>query len=250
MSDNFVIAEMTCTEIDEALKERPVAILPVGSTQAHGPHLPVSTDTLVAFEVARRGALKLREQRIRALILPPLNYSVTDLSDGFAGTVSLSPDCLQILLRDLCLTLSKRFRAIALANVNLEVRQLDSIKKAIEEATKGGASVCHADFTKKRWAELLGEAFQDGDHGGAFVTSIVMAAAPDKVRDSVRRSLPPVDGLKPALKKGAKTFIEAGGEDAYFGDPTAATAEDGEGYLEALSEVLRLTVMEHLGSKA
>ncbi len=250
MSDNFVIAEMTWTEIDEALKERPVAILPVGSTQAHGPHLPVSTDTLVAFEMARRGALKLREQRIRALILPPLNFSVTELSDGFAGTVSLSPDCFQQLLRDLCLTLSKRFRAVALANVNLEPRQLESIKKAIEEATKAGASVCHADLTKKRWAELLGEAFQDGDHGGAFVTSMVMAATPDKVRDSVRRSLPPVDGLAPALKKGAKTFIEAGGEDAYFGDPTAAAAEDGETYLDALSEVLRLTVVEHLGSKA
>ena len=54
----------------------------------------------------------------------------------------------------------------------------------------------------------------------------------------------------PALKKGAKTFYEAGGEDAYFGDPTAASAEDGETYFEALGEVLSLSIMEHLGSKA
>ena len=49
MADNFVIPDMTWTEIDEAMKkERPVALLPVGATEAHGPHLPVSTDSVIA----------------------------------------------------------------------------------------------------------------------------------------------------------------------------------------------------------
>jgi creatinine amidohydrolase len=78
----------------------------------------------------------------------------------------------------------------------------------------------------------------------------MMAAAPTQVRDSVRRNLPPVDGLKPALQKGARTFVEAGGDEAYFGDPTAATAEDGESHFEALAEVLSLSVLEYLASKA
>jgi creatinine amidohydrolase len=77
----------------------------------------------------------------------------------------------------------------------------------------------------------------------------MMAAAPDKVRERERISLPPIDGLMAALKKGAKTFAEAGGEEAYFGDPTAASAEDGETYFEALGDVLSLSIMEHLGSK-
>jgi creatinine amidohydrolase len=94
------------------------------------------------------------------------------------------------------------------------------------------------------------EAFLAGDHAGAFETSLLMAAAPDKVREKARISLPPMDGLMPALKKGAKTFVEAGGEDAYFGDPTAASAEEGENHFETLSEILTLSVMEHLGSKA
>jgi hypothetical protein len=54
----------------------------------------------------------------------------------------------------------------------------------------------------------------------------------------------------PALKKGAKTFVEAGGEDAYFGDPTAATVEEGEALYTALADILALSIMEHLGSKA
>jgi hypothetical protein len=70
------------------------------------------------------------------------------------------------------------------------------------------------------------------------------------VRDSVRRSLPPVEGLVEALKKGAKNYTDAGSEDAYFGDPTAATAEDGDTYFEGLAEILALSTMEHLGSKA
>ena len=53
-----------------------------------------------------------------------------------------------------------------------------------------------------------------------------------------------------AIKKGAKTFAEAGGEDAYFGDPTAATREVGETEFEVLGEILSLSVQEHLGSKA
>jgi creatinine amidohydrolase len=77
-----------------------------------------------------------------------------------------------------------------------------------------------------------------------------MAAAPAMVRDHVRRNLPPLDGLLPALRKGAKTFTEAGGEDAYFGDPTAATAEEGNVSFEVLADILSLSVMEHLGSKA
>jgi creatinine amidohydrolase len=89
-----------------------------------------------------------------------------------------------------------------------------------------------------------------GDHAGAFETSLMMAAAPEMVRERERISLPPMDGLMPALKKGAKTFVEAGGEDAYFGDPTAASAEDGETAFEALAEIINLSVREQLGSKA
>ena len=51
------------------------------------------------------------------------------------------------------------------------------------------------------------------------------------------------------MKKGAKNFVEAGGEDAYFGDPTAASAEEGEALYEQLGQIISLSVMEHLGAK-
>jgi creatinine amidohydrolase len=250
MADQIEISQMTWTEVDEAMKDRPVALLPVGATEAHGPHLPLCADTVIATEMARRGAAKLREHGVPALILPPVSFTVADFGADFAGTLSVPPETSVALLRDVCLAATRKFRAVALVNMHLEPRHVDSLKTAVEAAKKSGASVCWVDITKKRWSETLGEAFQAGDHAGAFETSLMMAAAPDMVRERERISLPPMEGLAPALKKGAKTFTEAGGEDAYFGDPTAASAEAGDEHFEALAEILRLSVMEHLGSKA
>ncbi len=250
MAENIVTPEMTWTEVDEALKERPVAILPVGATLAHGPHLPVSTDTVVATEMARRAAAKLKEHAIPSLILPPVHFTVAEVGADFAGTISISPETEVALVRDVCVSAAKRARAVAVVNFNMEARHVECLKKAVDEAQKAGASVCYVDFGRKRWAELLGEGFAQGDHAGAWETSLMMAAAPDKVRERERISLPPIDGPAAALKKGAKTLVEAGAEDAYSGDPTAASAEDGESYFEALGEVLSVSIMEHLGSKA
>jgi creatinine amidohydrolase len=250
MAENIMMSEMTWTEVEEALKERPVAILPVGATEAHGPHLPLSADTVIAREMAQRGAAKLKERGVPCLVLPPITFTVAEFGADFPGTISVSPATATALIRDVCVAAARKFRAVAIANIHLEPQHVAALKQAVEEATRAGASVCYADVTKKRWAETLGDAFLAGDHAGAFETSLMMAAAPDMVRDAVRRNLPPIDGLMPALKKGAKSFVEAGGEDAYFGDPTAASAEDGDTYFEALAEVLTLSVMEHLGSKA
>lgn len=250
MAENVLMSEMTWTEVEQAMKDRPIALLPVGAMEAHGPHLPLTADSIIAVEMARRAAIKLKERGIASLIVPPVNFTVADFGVGFPGTISLPAETAKALLRDLCVALGQRFRAVAIVNIHLEPAHLETVKKATEEATKAGANVCFTDVTKKRWAERLGPAFLAGDHAGSFETSLVMAVAPDKVREKTRISLPPMDGLMPGLKKGAKTFAEAGGEDAYFGDPTAATVEEGEALYVALAEILALSVMEHLGSKA
>jgi creatinine amidohydrolase len=250
MAENIVTSEMTWTEVDEAMKDRPVALIPVGAVEAHGPHLPLQTDTVIATEMARRGAAKLKESGVSSLILPPVYFTVADFGADFAGTLSLPAETATALMRDVAVAAGKKFRAVCYVNIHLEPRHLECLKKAVEDASKQGVSVCYTDITKKRWAELLGDAYRQGDHGGAFETSLMMAAAPDQVRERERISLPPTDGLVAAMKKGAKTFLEAGGEDAYFGDPTAASAEEGENLFDALVEALSMTVKEHLGSKA
>jgi creatinine amidohydrolase len=250
MAENIVMSEMSWTEVDEALKQRPVALVPVGATEAHGPHLPVSTDIVIASEVAKRGAAKLKEHGVACLILPPVPFVAAELGLDFAGTLSLPAETEGALLRDLAVAAAKRFRAVAFVNLHLEPQHMDSLKRAVEQATNAGASVCYMNLSKKRWADTLGQEFLAAEHAGAWETSLMMAAAPEMVRDSTRRNLAPLDSPAGALKKGAKSFVEAGGEDAYFGDPTAASAEDGEGYFDVLAEILSVSVMEHLGRKA
>src|SRR6187549_777863 len=108
MADNIVTLEMTWTEVDEALKDRPVALIPVGAVEAHGPHLPVSTDTLIATEMAKRGAAKLKEHSIPSLILPPVYFTVADFGADFAGTLSVPAETSVALLRDVCSAAAKR----------------------------------------------------------------------------------------------------------------------------------------------
>jgi creatinine amidohydrolase len=242
--------EMSWTEVQQALKDRPIALLPVGNTEAHGPHLPVATDTVIAIEMARRTAVKLKQRGLHALIAPPVTFCVSELGAAFPGTVSLPPDTAVALVRDVCVSLAKQFRAVALVNVNQEPANLETLKRATEECKKAGASVCLTELSKKRWADRLGAAFAAGDHAGSFETSLMLACAPATVREKERISLPPMDALGGALKKGAKSFAEAGGEDAYFGDPTAASVEEGEAHFTTLADILTLSIMEHLGSKA
>jgi creatinine amidohydrolase len=250
MADNVLMSEMSWTEIEQALKERPIALVPVGNTEAHGPHLPVAADTVIAVEAARRTALRLKQKSLHALIAPPVTFCVSELGAEFPGTVSLPPDTAVALLRDVSVALAKKFRAIAFINVNQEPANLEAQKRAAEEAKKAGAGVCVTDLTKKRWSDRLGASFNAGDHAGSFETSLMLACAPEMVREKERISLPPMDALGPALRKGAKSFAEAGGEDAYFGDPTAASAEEGEAHLNTLADIFTLSIMEYLGSKA
>jgi creatinine amidohydrolase len=250
MAENVLMPEMSWTEVELALKERPIALLPVGTTEAHGPHLPVAADTVIAIAAARRTALKLKKRGLHALIAPPITFCVSELGAEFPGTVSLPPDTAVALVRDVSVALAKKFRAVALVNVNQEAANLEALKRATEEAKQGGAAVCFTELAKKRWSDRLGAAFNAGDHAGSFETSLMMACAREQVREKERISLPPMDSLGPALKKGAKTFAEAGGEDAYFGDPTAASAEEGETHFETLADILTLSIMEYLGSKA
>ena len=62
MAENVLMPEMSWTEVEAALKDRPIALLPVGNTEAHGRTCPVATDTVIAIEMARRTAVRLKQR--------------------------------------------------------------------------------------------------------------------------------------------------------------------------------------------
>jgi creatinine amidohydrolase len=141
------------------------------------------------------------------------------------------------------------FRALAVANAHLDPGHLASLHAAREAARDAGVEIVFPDITKRPWGGRLTEEFRTGAcHAGRFEGSIVLAERPDLVRDELRRQLPANPrSLSAAIVEGKRTFEEAGGGRAYFGDPAAATAAEGEETIAALGGILADAVIEALG---
>jgi creatinine amidohydrolase len=245
--------ELTWKGAAESLSGGIVAILPIGSMEAHGPHLPLATDVIISEEMSLRAADKLASRNLRALVLPPLAYSVTEFSAEFPGTISIRRSTAVALIRDICVSLyTQGARLVVIANSHLEPEHVASINEAIDQVrAETGRDVIFPDKRRKRWAVTLTEEFRRGDcHAGSYETSLVMAARPELVRDEIRRKLEKVPiSIAEQIKQGAQTFSEAGGTEAYFGDPQAATREEGEASYDALSNMIVESVMEALAAK-
>jgi creatinine amidohydrolase len=243
---------LTWKEARERVGRGAVAILPVGSTEAHGPHLPLATDVIIAEEMSRRAAKKLALAAIESVVLPPVAYSVTDFSADFAGTISIRKETAVALIRDICASLyGQGARLVVIANSHLEPDHIASIEQAIEQVRQQtGRLVAFPDKRRRRWAMTLSEEFRRGDcHAGSYETSLVLAARPELVREQARERLERVPiSIADKIRDGARTFNEAGGHEAYFGDPRAASAQEGERLYEALSDMIVTAVMESLAT--
>lgn len=241
---------LTWKEAGKAITGDVVLILPIGSTEAHGPHLPLATDVIISEEMSRRAAEKLKAQGVETLVLPAIAYSVTDFSADFPGTISIRKETAVSLIFDVCVSLYEQgARLVAIANSHLEPEHIASINEAIERVKlETGRAIAFPDKRRRRWAAKLTEEFRRGDcHAGSYETSLVMAARPELVREEIRQSLDRVQiSIAEKIKDGAQTFREAGGTEAYFGDPSAASREEGEATYEALSDMIVTAVMEML----
>lgn len=244
---------MTTLEAARASETGAVVLLPVGSIEPHGPHLPLSTDILIAEEMARRAAVKLSISGIATWILPPLCYSPVEFSAGYAGAVGVGSEAAEQTLADLLVSiLNQGFRTVAVVNAHLEPAHIESLRSAVSfAASRSGRDPVFPDITRRALAARLTDEFRSGAcHAGRYETSLVMAVRPDLVREEVRKALPPVQiSLVEAIRSGKRTFREAGIEQAYCGDPASASASEGEATYEVLAEIVAEDVRRSLGSR-
>jgi len=239
--------EITYSELDALERERLVAILPLGAVEAHGPHLPLSTDRVIALAMAKDGACRLAERGLLALLMPPVDYTAAAFAADFPGTVSLRPETATALLVDVALSVGRwGVDRLVFANSHFDPAHLSSIYAAIEEIEKaGGPEIVFPDVTRKPWALRLTDEFKSGAcHAGRYEGSVVLARTPELVRNDVRARLEPnPSSLSAAIREGRKSFEEAGGPAAYFGDPASASAEEGRETIAILGEILAEAVL-------
>lgn len=245
------LAEQSWTKVRDALAAgKPVvAILPCGATEAHGPHLPLNTDVIISEGMARRAAITLNGLGVYAYVLPPLAYAPAEYAAEFPGTITVGAATFNALLVDIASNLKAQgFACLAIANSHFDPANVAALREAADDIRAAGFPVAFPDFTRRNLAQTLTEEFISGAcHAGQFETSLVMADRPDLVDEAARSHLATnPSSLLTAFATGAKTFTEAGGPHAYFGDPAGATAQEGERTFEILQNALVAAIQETL----
>lgn len=244
------LGEMTFEDVQALDRARTVALLPVGAIEAHGPHLPLATDNVIASAMARAGGEALIASGWQVVLLPPLPFTAAPFAAAFAGTLSVSPTTVSALIADLAGELTRHgFAALGVANAHLDPAHLAALREGVARARAAGAlPVAFPELSRKPWALRLTEEFRTGAcHAGRFEGSVVMAERPELVREAVRRGLPANPAsLSTAIRDGLTTFAEAGGPQAYFGWPAEATADEGRATIAVLGGILADAVGEAL----
>ncbi len=241
-SDPLELAKLSWPQVQARIEAGCAAILPVGSTEPHGPHLPLDTDVTIARGMALRAAARLEAAGTPCVVLPAVAYAVTEFAAGFAGALSLSAGTASAHLAEILRgAVQAGFSPVAVANGHLEPDHLVSIKDALAQVKQAtGVEVLFPDVTRRRNAERLTPEFQSGAcHAGSYESSLVMADDPSSVNDAIREALPEVDiSLVDVIQAGQKNFLEAGGTQAYFGKPAEASAAEGEATFDVLASLL------------
>jgi creatinine amidohydrolase len=243
------LADLTTDEITEICERPPAAVLvPLGSVEPHGPHLPLATDTIISETACVQAARLLAERGVAAYVAPSVNYGVTEFASGFSGAISVDASVLTALLRSIVACfLDDGWTHVCLVNNHLEPAQDAAVRAAIEGFPAGSASV--ACPLTRRWGRLLSDEFKKGEcHAGRYETSLALAANAE-VREEFA-ALPAVAiSLSDAIKAGKSTFQQMGMTLAYSGAPAHATKEEGDALYELLARMIMTEVSEGIASR-
>jgi|UniRef100_A0A7V6A4C3 creatinine amidohydrolase len=219
----------------EAWREKHrTVILPVGSLEEHGPHLPLGTDTFHALEVARRAAA-LRP----VLIAPPIFYGLCRSTREHPGTVSLTGDT----LRRLVLDIGREFYRNGLKNLvilsgHAGGTHMAALVEAGEELLADYAdlrvAICNIlDLLREVLAQNPEMVHTKGDsHAGEVETALMLAAFPQLVKGRAPAEWPSFP--KYVLVRDKRRYWPGG----VWGDPGPATPEQGEALLQAEADRL------------
>jgi creatinine amidohydrolase len=220
----------------ERRKTRTV-ILPVGSLEEHGPHLPLGTDTFHALELARRVA-----QQTPVLVAPPIFYGMCRSTREHPGTVSISGETLRGLLLDLGREFYRQgLRNLLLVSGHAGGTHMCALVEAGETLLQ---ELPEARVAVVNLLELLREVLgarpdlvktRGDSHAGEVETALMLAAHPELVRGTAPAEWPSFP--KYVLVRDKRRHWPGG----VWGDPAAASAAQGEEILAA--EVQRLSAL-------
>lgn len=235
--DSFEIADSTDPKIRKALDSGSKrVILPIGSIEQHGAHLPVSTDAMIAHQIA-----KLISKRVKAFILPPLFYGVSQEHRPLFN-VSLSNETMASVIMDICTSLAENgFNRIILLNGHYgNEAVLSLVSKEVHFKLPPDVLV----YALSYWTVMEEEI----GHADEIETSLLLAIKQELVNmDKAQKGSPKIGGARrdPRRKKlvwtrltALPSSIPSISKNGVLGDPTKATRKRGQILLDEVSRRL------------
>lgn len=211
---------MVWTDLDD-----PIVVVPVGSCEQHGPHLPLHTDSILATELAR----DLAGRRGDCVIAPPLAVTASGEHQGFPGTLSIGTEMMAGVVIELARSAGW---ASGVVFVNGHGGNVTAMQRAADVFEQEGHRVLIW------WPHL-----PDGDpHAGYTETSLMLALAPEQVR--LDAAVPgPIPSMADLLRHGVLPLSSSG----VLGDPTEASADAGGEIFRRLADQLAAAVADWAG---
>lgn len=218
--DSPFLADLTWPDVRDRARAGAFLAVPLGATEQHGPHLPLSTDTDIAVALCGR----LADARRDVLIAPPFGYGSSGEHAGFAGTLSIGQAAVELAVLELGRSAAETFARVLF--VSAHGGNGEPVARAVRRLREEGRD---AAVFFPRW---------DGDpHAGFEETSLQLVLSPESVR--MERRVPgdtrPLAELMPALRAAGVRSVSPSG---VLGDPLGATAAAGLALLDALADTL------------
>jgi creatinine amidohydrolase len=231
--------DLTSEEFKKIMQLDPVIFVPIGATEAHGDHLPLSTDSLQPEAIAMQLA-----EKIGGLVAPPIRYGCHSSTKNMPGTISIRFETLRSIVYEILASLAKNgARKIVILSGHAGAVHMAALKLACQDAVEQ-FDLKLMLLTDYEIAKELGEIIKfdstDG-HGGLIETARLLAIAPDLVK-SRRRKGKFLD-KKFMIVKNPETCYP----DGIVGDPTNATREIGERINNYIIERIEQLINENFG---
>jgi creatinine amidohydrolase len=245
MTQKYRYEEFTWPEIREAVAQQCVVVLPVGTVEQHGPHLPLVTDVLTASEMSRMAVERLPSE---AVLMPPVYYSFNEHHLDFPGTIAVAGETIINYVTDIGVSLAHHgFRKILLVNGHgSNVPFLDIAARNITNRTEAICAMVSwwSLIPKHLFTELRESQFPGGmAHGCELETSVLMHLRGDLVQvDKAEKdiSFAPTEFFYWDLQSPSpvcfQEWFSRYSRTGTVGDPTKASAEKGRRFVEAVVE--------------
>ncbi|MBI5234423.1 MAG: creatininase family protein [Deltaproteobacteria bacterium] len=233
----MLVHEITMKEFKEGLKKTKTLIVPFGTVEAHGAHLPLSTDTIIIWE-----AVKEAVKKQPAFVAPPIHYGVCTSTGAHPGTLGIRPGTLRRIAKDIVRDgYTKGLRDFILISGHGGSIHSSAMREAGETLISELDNIRLAvltiyDITKKELSGIVQT--PDDSHAGEMETSLILFLRPNLVKGRGKKERPCLP--RPFIVKDKVKYWLG----AIDGDPTKATKKKGELAFALMNEKIQGLIKE------